>query len=41
MNRKGFELQFNWIFVLIAGALILAFFFTIAQKQRNLSQQSV
>lgn len=38
-GKKGFELQFHWIFVLIAGALILAFFFSIANKQKDLSQQ--
>jgi hypothetical protein len=38
MNKKGFELQFHWIFVLIAGALILSFFFMVANKQKNLSQ---
>ncbi len=39
MNKKGFELQFHWIFILIAGALILAFFFGVAQKQSELSQE--
>ncbi len=38
-GKKGFELQFHWIFVIIAGALILAFFFSVANKQRNLSQE--
>jgi hypothetical protein len=38
MSRKGFELQFNWIFILIAGAVILAFFFSIVQNQRALSE---
>lgn len=37
--KKGFELQFHWIFVLIAGALILAFFFSIANRQRVISQE--
>lgn len=37
--NKGFELQFHWVFVLIAGALILAFFANVALKQRGLSQQ--
>ncbi len=41
MNKKAFELQFHWIFVLIAGALILAFFFSVAQKQRELSQEKL
>lgn len=38
-SKKAIELQFHWIFVLIAGALILAFFFSLAQKQRTLSQE--
>ena len=38
-SKKGIELQFHWIFVLIAGALILAFFFSVAYKQRALSQE--
>jgi len=40
-GKKGFELQFHWIFVLIAGALILAFFFNIAYKQKDVSQQKL
>lgn len=39
MNKRAIELQFNWIFVLIAGAVIIAFFFTVVQKQRSLSEQ--
>lgn len=41
MSKKGFELQFHWIFVLIAGALILAFFFNVAYKQKDISQQKL
>ena len=42
MNKKGiFEVQFNWIFILIAGAVILAFFFSVVQKQQSLSQQKL
>ncbi len=41
MNRRGIELQFNWIFVLIAGAIILAFFFSVVQKQRALSEDKL
>jgi hypothetical protein len=37
VNKKGFELQFHWILVLIAGAIILFFFFSVVQKQRSLS----
>jgi hypothetical protein len=32
-------MQFHWIFILIAGGLILAFFFTVAQRQRAISQE--
>ncbi len=39
MSRGQFELQFNWVFILIAGAVILAFFFSIIIKQQNLSEQ--
>jgi hypothetical protein len=41
MGKKGIELQFNWIFILIAGALILAFFFSIVQKQRAISEEKL
>ncbi len=40
-GKKGFELQFHWIFILIAGALILAFFFSVAYKQRTYSQEKL
>lgn len=38
IGKKGFEVQLHWIFVMIAGALILSFFFLMASKQRSLSQ---
>ncbi|MBI1970783.1 hypothetical protein HYS47_03480 [Candidatus Woesearchaeota archaeon] len=39
-QKKGaVEIQFNWIFILIIGALILTFFFAIAQKQKQLSER--
>jgi len=41
MAKKGIEAQFHWIFILIAGALILAFFFSVAMKQRALSQEKL
>lgn len=41
MNRRAIELQFNWIFILIAGAVILAFFFSVVQKQRALSEEKL
>ena len=39
MSKKGVELQFHWIFVMIAVALILIFFFSVANKQRIISQE--
>lgn len=41
VGSRGFEEQFHWIFILIAGALILGFFFTVAQKQRALSAEKL
>ena len=38
-KRGAVEIQFNWIFILIIGALILTFFFAIAQKQKQLSER--
>ena len=40
MDKKAFEMQFNWIFVLVAGAAILLFFATIVVKQKNVSEAS-
>jgi hypothetical protein len=36
-KRGQIEIQFNWIFVLIAGGLILTFFITVVNKQRDVS----
>lgn len=41
MKRGEIEIQFNWIFVLIVGALILGLFFTITQTIRKSSQESL
>lgn len=41
VGSRGFEEQFHWIFILVAGALILGFFFTVAQKQRSLSAEKL
>jgi len=41
MKRGMLEVQFNWIFILIAGAVILAFFFSIIQKQQSISEQKL
>jgi len=38
---RGFEMQFHWIFVLIAGAMILLFFFSLAQKYKNISEKDL
>ena len=37
--KRGIEIQFNWVFILIAGGVILAFFFTIVTKQQTLSTE--
>lgn len=36
-SRKGFELQFNWIFVIIGGAIFLGFFFMLISRQTSIS----
>lgn len=39
MKKKGvIELQFDWIFVIIAGAVILLFFGMLVNKQRDVSE---
>lgn len=40
MNKKGFEIQFNWIFVLVAGTAILLFFTAVVVKQKSSSETS-
>lgn len=40
MNKKAFEIQFNWLFVLVAGAAILLFFTFIIVKQKSISDIS-
>lgn len=40
MNKKAFEMQFNWIFVLVAGAAILLFFTAVVVKQKSVSETS-
>ena len=39
-SKKAIEIQFNWMFVLVAGALILMFFMAIVFKQKEVSQES-
>lgn len=40
MNKKAFEIQFNWIFVLVAGAAIILLFTSIVIKQKNIAETS-
>ncbi len=40
-KKASVEVQFNWVFVMIVGALILVFFFGVVQKQRELSQAKI
>jgi hypothetical protein len=37
-GRGQVEVQFNWIFILIVGAIILAFFITISLRQKEASE---
>jgi hypothetical protein len=39
--KKGFEIQFNWLFILVAGAAIILFFSTIIMKQKDVTSSSV
>jgi preprotein translocase subunit YajC len=42
LKKKGvIEVQFNWVFVLIVGGIILAFFVTIVMKQKATSEESI
>jgi len=38
-NKGAIEIQLNWVFVLIIGAIIFVFFFSIVQKQRSIVEQ--
>ncbi len=39
LKKKGaIEIQFNWIFVLVAGAIILLFFVSLSQRASNISK---
>jgi hypothetical protein len=41
-NKKSqVSIQFNWILVLIIGAIILTFFLSIVQKQKTFSEESI
>ncbi len=37
-KKAALEVQFNWVFVMIAGAVILTFFFSFIQKQKGFSE---
>jgi hypothetical protein len=39
MKKADIELQFNWIFVLIVGTVILAFFIGVVMKQKGFAEQ--
>ncbi len=42
MSKKAaIEVQFNWIFIIIAGALILLFFISIVTKQKAISDTRI
>lgn len=41
-TRRGqVEVQFNWIFVLIVGVIILSFFIVLAMRQKEASEQNI
>ncbi len=40
-KKASVEIQFNWIFILIAGGLILIFFFSIVMKQSEVSKSKI
>ena len=41
MDRKGIiTIQFNWIYVIVVGGLIIALFIGIAMKQKSVSEMA-
>ncbi len=40
MDKKAFEMQFNWLFVLVAGAAILLFFTVVVIRQKDVADAS-
>ena len=41
LNKKAaIEIQFNWMFVLVAGAVILSFFVFTVMRQRDIAGQA-
>jgi hypothetical protein len=41
MKKGVISIQFNWIFIIIAGAVILLFFFSIVQWQKKSSESKI
>jgi len=42
MSKKGIvEIQFNWVLILAAGAIILLFFSVVIMKQKSISEVSI
>ncbi|MCF7861069.1 hypothetical protein K9M79_02400 [Candidatus Woesearchaeota archaeon] len=42
LDKKGvIEVQFNWIFIIIAGAIILIIFFSIIDMQNDIQERSI
>lgn len=40
-KKAAIDIQFNWIFIMIAGAMILLFFFSIISKQKQISDDRI
>ena len=40
-KRAAIEVQFNWIFILIIGGIILMFFFGIVKSQKTVSEKKI
>ena len=41
-NKKGvIEVQFNWVFIIIIGAVIIAFFVNMSMKQKGVSEEKL
>ncbi|MEA3514928.1 MAG: hypothetical protein U9R34_05605 [Nanoarchaeota archaeon] len=40
-KRGSIEIQFNWIFILIAGMIILGFFLSIVNKQKHIAEDQI
>ncbi len=40
-KRGAIEVQFNWVFILIIGAIILLFFFSVVKTQKKISETKI